>query len=347
VSHSLGDRPLGGTAPTLLVAEIGSNHDGDLRRALALIDAAAAAGADAVQFHSFRAARLVTPRAALPAPVASPADLYAHLERVELRTEWHAVLRERARARQLLFVATPFDEQRASLLAALGVVAFPVAAGDLAHLPLLRVLGGFGRPVLLGSALAGRGDIEAALTALGEGAGAPARRPPVVLVAGPSGRDGGAVGLRAVGRVEVRFDCPAGWADRQPGHVLALGAVARGACLVTKPFTDDRTRRGPEHAIALDPDGFRAMVAAVRELETALRADVPGLRGALALHRQAESRGVYAARSLPAGTVLAPEDLKLVRPALGASPAALPTLLGRRLLHARAADEPVDVDDVA
>jgi N,N'-diacetyllegionaminate synthase len=347
VSLSLGDRPIGGTAAALLVAEIGSNHDGDLGRALGLIDAAASAGADAVQLHSFRAAHLVAPRTALPAAAGSTADLYAHLERVALRTEWHAALRERATARNHLFLATAFDEQRATLLAALGVVAFPVAAGDVTHLPLLRVLGGFGRPVLLGCALAGRGEVETALAAVGEGAGAPPRRPPVVLVAGPSGRDGGAGGLRAIGRLEVRYDCLAGWADRQPGHVLALGAIARGACLVAKPFTDDRTRRGPEHAVALDPAGFRAMVTAVRELETALRADVPGLRAMIATHRQAESRGVYAPRSLAAGTVLAPEDLKLVRPALGASPAALPSLLGRRLLHACAADEPVDVDDVA
>ena len=347
MSLSLGDRPLGSGAPALLVAEIGSNHDGDLGRALALIDAAGAAGADAVQLHSFRAARLVAPRAMHPAGDRTAADAYAHLERVELRTEWHALLRERAASRRLVFLATPFDEERAALLAALGVSAFPVAAGDLTHVPLLRVLGGFGRPILLGTAAAGRGEIDAAMTAIGEGAGAPPRRPPVVLVAGPSGRERGGADLCAVGRLDVRYDCPVGWADREPGHVLALGAVARGACLVAKPFTDDRTRRGPDHAAALDPAGFAGMVAAVRELETALRGDLRMLRSGPAGHRHAESRGIYAARALPAGTVLGLDDLKIVRPAGGASPAALPALVGRRLLRACAADEPVDHDDVA
>ena len=277
VSLSLGDHPIGGGAPALLVAEIGSNHDGDLARALALIDAAAAAGADAVQLHSFRATRLVAPRAASAAGDRSAADTFAHLERVELRTEWHAVLRERAAARRLLFLSTPADDERATFLAALGVPAFPVAAGDLTRLPLLRVLGGFGRPILLGTAGAGQGEIDAALSAIGEGAGAPPRRPPVVLVTGPDAHDGNG-DLSAVGRLDVRYDCPVGWADRRPGHVLAVGAVARGACLVTKPFTDDRARRGPDHASALDPAGFGQLVTAVRELETALGHAEPRVR---------------------------------------------------------------------
>ena len=338
---SLGDRVVGDGAPSLIVAEIGSNHDGELERALALIDAAAAAGADAVGMHSFRAARLVAPRAMCATRDRSAADAYAHLERVELRTEWHAVLRERAAARKLVFLSTPFDEGRATLLAALGVAAFPVAAGDLTHVPLLRVLGGFGRPILLGTAGAQRGHIETAMAAIGEGAGAPPRRPPVVLVAGPGARGSD---LRAVGGLEVQYDCLVGWADRQPGHVLVLGAVARGACVVVKPLTDDRARRGPDHATSLDPAGFAAMVAAVRELESGLATDLRGRRHGPAAH---ESRGIYAARALPAGTVLGADDLKIVRPAGGAAPSALPALVGRRLLHALKLDEPIDQDDVA
>jgi len=268
VSLSLGDRPVGATAPALLVAEIGSNHDGDLARALALIDAAAAAGADAVQFHSFRAASL-TARAAVNG---ATTDLRAQWQRTELRTEWHAILRDRTTARGLVFLSIPFDAERAALLAALGVAGVPVAATSLTDLPFLRVLGGFGRPILLGAAPNANGDIEAALAAIGEGAGAPPRRPPVMLVTGPIADADGA-DLRAIGRLDLRHDCPVGWTDRQPGHVLALGAVARGASLIVKPFTDDRTRRGVAHATSLDPPAFRAMAGAVRELEAALAGD--------------------------------------------------------------------------
>src|SRR5262249_31321017 len=150
----------------------GANHDGDLARALALIDAAAAAGAGAVQFHSFRTERLPLPRVAAAVPGASTADAYAHLERLQLRTEWPAVLRHRVTARGALYLAPPSDEPRADLLAALGVAALAVAAADVANLPLLRVLGRFGRPILLETACAGRHVIDAALAAIGEGAGA-------------------------------------------------------------------------------------------------------------------------------------------------------------------------------
>ena len=268
MSLSLGDRSVGASAPALLVAEIGSNHDGDLARALALIDAAAAAGADAVQFHSFRAARLTAARPGAPGNGAS-ADLRAHWQRTELRTEWHAVLRDRATARRLVFLSVPFDTERATLLAALGVVAVPVPAASLTDLAFLRALGSFGRPVLLATGASADGEIDAALAAIGEGAGAPPRRPPVVLVTG-GGANGDGGDLAAVGRLDVRHDCPVGWTDRQPGHVLALGAVARGASLVVKPFTDDRARRGPGHATSLGPPAFAAMAAAVRELEGAL-----------------------------------------------------------------------------
>ncbi|MGH7896070.1 MAG: N-acetylneuraminate synthase family protein [Candidatus Binatia bacterium] len=336
---SLGERGLGAAAPALVVAEIGSNHDGDLERALMLVDAAAHAGADAVQFHSFRAALLLARRWPGPDGGWTAADAYPQLERAELRTEWHARLREQARVRGLVFLSTAFDMQRAELLAALGAPAFPVAAGDLTHVPLLRTLGGFGRPIMLATATAQAEEIAAALVAVGEGAGAPPRRPPVVLVAGPD--------LRSIGALRARFDCLVGWTDRVPGFTLALGAVALGACVVVKALTDDRCRRGPDHATALEPAELRTMVRAVRELDGALRgtperrATTPERAGCLA------RRGVFAVRALPAGAVLEASDLKVVRPALGAPPAALPALVGRRLVRPLAADQPVDLEDVA
>jgi hypothetical protein len=272
VSLSLGDRTVG-SGPTLIVAEIGSNHDGDLERALALIDAAAAAGADAVQFHSFRAAH---------AGAVHDRDAAR-----ELRTEWHARLRERAAARGRIFLATPFDEERATLLAALGVPAFPVASCDLERTPLLRAVGGFGRT---GAARRGRcrqrRDRRRARRDRGgrRRAAASGRR---------RARDRAERQRRrraARCRAARRAPCVPRRLERPPGDAGArAGAVARGACLVVKPFSDDRTRRGPEHATALDPAAFAAMVAAIRELEPAL-AEPRMRRGPLPAGRPAVER---------------------------------------------------------
>jgi sialic acid synthase SpsE len=345
----LGDRPLGDGAPCLVIAEVGSNHDGDFPRALALIDAAAAAGADAVKFQSFRAATLLAPRRAAPGGGWEPAAAYPTLERLEVPLEWHAALRDRAAERGVLFLSTPFDEERASFLAALGVPAFKVASGDLTHVPLLRRMGSFGRPVLLSTGHAVPEEVDAALAAIVEGAGSAARRPPVVLLHCVSSYPlaPGDANLRVLPALRARSGCLVGWSDHSPGHTLAVGAVALGACVIEKHFTDDRGRPGPDHPFAMEPADFRAMVTAIRELEQALGDGEKRPAGAERDERTWARRAVYAARPLPAGAVLEARDLKVVRPALGLPPSALGSLVGRRLGRALDTDEPLRAEDCA
>jgi N,N'-diacetyllegionaminate synthase len=347
MSVRLGERALGDGAPCLVIAEIGSNHDGSLERALALVDAAAAAGADAVKFQSFRAATLLARRRPLAGGGWQPAAAYSILERLELPAEWHVSLRDRARDRGVLFLSTPFDEERAGLLAALGVPAFKVASGDLTHVPLLRRIGGFGRPVLLSTGLATPDEVDAALAAIAEGAGAPERRPPVVLLHCVSlyPLQPGDANLRALPALRARYGCPVGWSDHSPGHTLALGAVALGACVIEKHFTDDRTRPGPDHPFAMEPAEFRDMVSAIRDLEAALGDGEKRPRCGEEGERTWARRSVHAARALGAGAVLEARDLKIVRPALGLPPAAFASLLGRRLGRALEIDEPLRAGD--
>jgi N-acetylneuraminate synthase/N,N'-diacetyllegionaminate synthase len=348
VTISLADRPVGAGAPCLVVAEIGSNHDGRLDRALALVDAAADAGADAVKFQSFRAATLLARRWPASDGGWQPAGAYPTLERLEVPDAWHAPLRDRAASRGLLFLSTAFDEERARLLAALGVPAMKVASGDLTHLPLLRCLGGFGRPVLLSTGHATPDEIAAALAAVGEGAGTRERQPPVVLLHCVScyPLESGAANLRALPTLAATYGCPVGWSDHSPGFTLALGAVALGACVVEKHLTDDRRRPGPDHPFAMEPAEMRAMVAAIRELETGLGDGVKRPRPEEASERTWARRSIYAARRLGAGAVLEPRDLKVVRPALGLPPSALGDLVGRRLRRALEPDEPLRAEDV-
>jgi N,N'-diacetyllegionaminate synthase len=342
----IGDREVGDGLPCLLVAAIGSNHDGSLARAIELSDAAATAGAGAVRFQSFRAATLLARRWPRPDGGWQTCEHYAQLERLELPAEWHAPLRDRARQRGLLFLSTPYDEARAALLASLGVPAFRVSCGDLTHEPLLRCLGGYGRPILLSTGLATADEVRGGLAALARGAGADERRPPAVLV--HCGVDPAAVehgmDVRALPVLRAGFDSLVGWSDHAPGHVHALAAVALGACLVEKHLTDDRRRPGAAHATSLEPVDFAAMARAVRALEPGLGDGALEPRGAALAARAHVRRGVYAARSLPAGTVLDEADLKVVRPALGAEPGAIERLIGRRLARRLAVDEPLADD---
>ena len=293
----IGEREAGDGCPTLVVAAIGSNHDASLPRALALIDAAASAGANAVRFQSFRAATLVTRRRPRPGGGWQACEEYAQLERLELPADWHAPLRDRARQRGLVFLSTPYDEGRAALLASLGMPAFRVSCGDVTHEPLLRTLGGYGRPVLLSTGLASEREIDGALAAVANGAGLAERRQAVVLV--QCARDQLAetrADLRTVATLQRRFDCLVGWSDHGAGWVHALGAVALGACLVEKPLTDDRRRSGADHATSLEPLEFAAMTTAIRTLEGALGDGTLAAEAACTAALGRMRRGVYAAR---------------------------------------------------
>lgn len=336
----IGGRPVGDGAPTLVVAVIGSNHDGDLDRALALVDAAADAGADAVRFLSYRAEQLLARRQLGPEGW-RVTEGFVDVERLELPASWHALLRNRAHERGLVFLSTPFDEGRAGLLAALGVPAFRVASGDVTHLPLLRCLGGFGRPILLSTELATHAEIRAALAAIAVGAEAPGRVPPVILLGRGGARGARRGALRVLGRLRGRFALPVGWSDEHRTHVCALGAVALGACIVEKLFTDDRRRPGEEHVRAVEPMELAVLVDAIRELERGLLPVRTAAEPDGDTRRQAMRRGIHAARPLPAGTVLQASDLKIVRPAHGLPPLALDDLVGRRLGEAVDVDEPI------
>ena len=334
----LGDRAVGDEQPSYLIAAIGSNHDGSLDRALALIDAAAGAGADAVRFQSFRPATLLARRWPHPDGGWRAAEGFPVLERLAVPNEWHPLLRDRARARGLAFLSTPFDESRASLLAALGVPGFKMAAGDVTHLPLLRRVASYGRPIILSTGLATSAEIESAVQAIVAGAGSPARRPPIVLLQ----RD---ADLRALATMRLRHGCLVGWSDHAPGHALALGAVTLGACIVEKPFTDDPGRLGPDHAGATEPVAWSAMALAIRDLEAGL-GDGHQRPGANEdLERVWIRRSVYAARAIAAGAMIEAADLKIVRPGIGVPPAAFATLVGRRAHRAIEIDEPLRPDD--
>jgi N,N'-diacetyllegionaminate synthase len=341
------DRTIGGGAPCFVIAELGSNHDGSLERALALVDAAADAGADAVKLQSFRAATLVSRRRRLEDGSWRPVEAFPTLERLEVPPEWHVRVRDHAATRGVVFLSTPFDEERAAMLAALGVPAFKIASGDLTHLPLLRRVGAFGRPVLLSTGLATPEEIDAALGALAEGAGGPERRPPVVLLHCVSlyPLRPGEANLRALPTLAARYGCPIGWSDHSPGHTLALGAVALGAAVIEKHLTDDRRRRGPDHGYAMEPAEFQAMVGAVRELESALGDGSKRPCAAEEPERVWARRALHAARPLAAGTKLEARDLKVVRPADGLPPAALGSVLGRTLRRALECDEPLRAGD--
>ena len=316
---------------TFVIAEAGVNHNGDMALARALVDVAAAAGADAVKFQTFAVDRLVTRSAATAEyqrrALGGGPSQYEMLARLELSAADHEMLVAHCAARGIEFMSTPFDPESARFLKRLGVRRIKISSGDVTNLPMLEVVGALGLPVILSTGMADLEEVGAAVATL-RAAGVTDLALLQCVSNYPA--DPALTNLRVMDTFARAFGTPVGLSDHSPGTTVAIAAAARGAAYVEKHFTVDRTLPGPDHQASLLPDELRALVAAIREVEAALGDGVKRPAPSELPVRDVARKSLVAARDVPAGTALATDDLVILRPGTGLSPAALPRVLGRR-----------------
>lgn len=344
----IGDRVIGPGHPAFVIAEAGSNHNGDIRTAFALIDAAAAAGADAVKFQTFRADALV---ARTSHPIATLTDefgkfgktVHEMFVKAEMPLAWLPKLRDRAGERGIMFLSTPFDEESADTLAGLGMPAFKIASYEVVHLPLLRHTARFGRPMLLSTGMASLGEIEDALAAVrGEG------NDQVAIFHCPIGYPvpPAHVNLAVMDTLAQTFGVPVGLSDHTTGVAIPIGAVARGATLIEKHFTLDNSQHGPDHGFAINPDELAALVAGVRAVEQSVGDPRKVCLPSEQLHYVRGRRSLFVSADVAAGEVIRREQIVVLRPGVGLAPRYLDTIAGRPARRAMRAFEPITWDDV-
>lgn len=341
---------------TLIIAEAGVNHDGDGAAAVALVDAAAEAGADALKLQTFRTQLLVSddaPQAPYQrerSPAASQAEM---LRRLELDADAHRAVAKRCAERGIEFLSTPFDPPSLSLLMELDVQRLKVASGELTNGPMLLRMARTGLPLIVSTGMATLDEVADALAIIAWGRGSAdgvptdeeLARERASVLAGDSVGLGGVtvlhctssyptdpshVNLRAMQTLSEGVHLPVGYSDHTVGDAVAIAAVARGAVVIEKHLTLDRSRPGPDHAASIDPGGFAALVRAIREVEMALgdRTKQPS-PSELAV-RDVARRSVVAARAVRAGTILTEEDLVALRPGGGLPPNEVWRLIGTR-----------------
>jgi N-acetylneuraminate synthase len=340
-------RSIGPGHPCFVIAEIGVNHNGDLDLALRMIDAAAQAGADAAKFQTFRTERVIS-RAARQAEyqrrnTGVAESQFEMVRRLELGDTAFARLAERCAQKGILFLSSPFDEGSAELLDALGVPAFKIGSGELTNHPFLASLARRGRPLLLSTGMATLREVDLALAVI--------RRhgnPPVALLhcvsSYPSAA--GESNLAAIETMRRAFNVPVGWSDHSLGIHVSIAAVARGACILERHFTLDRTLPGPDHAASLDPVEFGQLVVAVRDVEAAIGSGQKVPRDSERDTAEVARRSLHVARDLAAGARLTSEDLVLLRPGTGLPPSALATTVGRTTRRALGAGEMLEEADL-
>lgn len=318
---------------TLVIAEAGVNHNGDMVMAKALIDAAADAGADLVKFQTFSADRLVTvtARKADYQAVTTAADesQYEMLRRLELTSEMHDVLMAHAAQRGIEFFSTAFDLQSLDYLMGLGMGRIKVPSGEITNLPYLRKVGAFGKQVILSTGMSNLGDIEAALNVL-EQAGTP--RQEIILLhcnteyPVPMGE----VNLRAMQSIAQAFGVQVGFSDHTEGIEIPIAAVALGACVIEKHFTLDRGLPGPDHRASIEPDQLMRMISSIRNVELALGDGIKRPSASEERNRPIARKSLVAARTIRAGEIFVEDDLTAKRPGTGISPMRLGEVLGRK-----------------
>lgn len=329
---AIADRLVGVGAPCLIIAEAGVNHNGQPALAHALIDAAAAAKADAVKFQTFRADRLAVtsaPKAAYQKRNGPAGESQLEmLRRLELPDDVVRELAVHCRAKGILFLSSPFDEESADFLDALGMPAFKVPSGELTNSPFLRHLAEKGKPLIVSTGMADMSEVEAAVGVIRA-----ADAPPFALLHCVSNypADPADCNLHAIGALERAFGVPAGWSDHTTGIDIAVAAVALGAAILEKHFTTDRALPGPDHRASLEPGELADMVRAVRRVESALGTGIKRPAASEADTASVARKSLVAVRDLAAGTVISATDLAARRPGTGLPPSRQGELLGRRL----------------
>lgn len=353
-AFALGSKVVGSNEPTYFIADIAANHDGELSRAKMLMTLAKDSGADCAKFQHFRAEHIVSDVGfkALGGQQSHQAawskSVFEVYQDASLPWEWTAELASHARAIDIEFMSAPYDFAAIDHLAPF-VNAYKVGSGDVNWLEELSYITSKGKPVLLATGAASLDDVSRAMTLLR------ATGVPVVLMQCNTNYEGSIdniahVNLRVLKEYEQTFpDVILGLSDHTPGHVTVLGAVALGARVIEKHFTDDTTRVGPDHAFSMDPHTWKDMVQATRWLEAALG---DGRKKVEYNEHQTvilQRRCVRAARNLPPGHVITRADLVILRPAPADAYAAheIDEVLGRTVTAPLEAGQHVRPSDLA
>jgi len=334
------------TQRTLIIAEAGVNHNGDLVLAKKLIDIAAETGADLVKFQTFCADRLVT-HAANKADYQTKAkggneSQHEMLRQLELRPEMHKELIAHCALRNIGFFSTGFDIDSIDLLVSLGQDYFKIPSGEITNLPYLRHIGRLCKPVIISTGMATMGDIEAAIDVLEE-AGTSRDNMTLLHCTTEYPTPMADVNLRAMLSIKSAFGVAVGYSDHTSGIEVAIAAVALGATVIEKHFTLDRNLTGPDHKASLEPSELKALVSAIRNIEVALGDGIKRLTPSEAKNKPIARKSLVVIQAIKAGELFTEHNISAKRPGTGISPMQWDKVVGRKAHRDYAVDELIEL----
>lgn len=340
-------RSIGPDHPPFVICELSGNHNGDLGRALAMIDAAAETGADAIKIQTYTADTITLdvdrPEFRIQGGLWDGRTLHDLYREAQTPYEWHPALFEQATKRGVILFSSPFDETAVDLLSGLDAPAYKIASFEAVDLPLIRYAAARGRPLIISTGMANEAEIAAARdAAIQGGAGG------VILLHCVSSYPASFAdaNLRTVPDMAARFGCLVGLSDHTPGTAASVAAVALGACVIEKHFTLARADGGPDAAFSLEPAEFAALVRDCRDAWASLGRAHYDLLGSEAGNIQFR-RSLYIVADVAEGERLTRAHVRSVRPGNGLPPDAIEEVLGRQAVRALRRGEPLSRDMLA
>lgn len=330
---------------TLIIAEAGVNHNGDISLALKLVEAAVKAGADVVKFQTFQANEL----AAKTAPKASYQKEYTDkhesqlemLKKLEISHEHHAILVECCDSNGIEFLSTAFDLPSIDLLSKVRLRRWKIPSGEITNLPYLRKIASKNQPTILSTGMASLGDIEVAIEALLE-AGLEKTYLTVMHCTTEYPAPFSEVNLRAINTIALSFNVAVGYSDHTEGIAVPIAAVALGATVIEKHLTLDRTMPGPDHQASLEPDQFASMVRGIRSIEQAMGDGVKRPTLSELPNRLIARKSLVALKEINNGDAFTSDNVGAKRPGSGISPMHWDILLGRKATRNYLPDELIE-----
>ena len=315
-----------------IIAEAGVNHNSRMDLALQLVDQAVLAGADAVKFQTAIPEMVATGAAEKAGyqqkATGSEESQLDMIRKLLLPMEAFHDIAVYCREKGILFFSTAFDLVSLDYLERLGQLYHKIPSGEITNLPYLRQIGSYGKPVILSTGMATLGEIEAAIDAV-EAAGTSRSRMTVLHCNTEYPTPVGDVNLRAMQTIKDAFGVEVGYSDHTDGIEIAVAAVALGARMIEKHLTLDRTLPGPDHKASLEPAAFKAMVSAIRNVESALGSAVKHPSNSETKNRPIARRSLVALTKIKAGETFSAQNMIAKRPGNGISPMRWDEVIGR------------------
>jgi N-acetylneuraminate synthase len=327
------DREIGPGQRPYLIAEMSGNHNQSLERALDIVDAAAAHGADAIKLQTYTAATMTLNLCMPGFVIEDPKSLWAGRQLYELYEEahtpwaWHAPIMARARSLGMACFSSPFDATAVDFLESLNAPAYKIASFEITDLPLIRRVAATGKPMIMSTGMATAGEIDEAVRAARD---AGCRELVLLKCTSTYPATANNTHISTIPHMRTLFGCEVGLSDHTMGCGVSVAATALGATVIEKHFTLSRADGGVDSTFSMEPLELRQLR---EETERAWQAVGHITYGPTAAEMKslAFRRSLYIAQDMLAGEVLTPENLRCVRPGFGLAPRHLDSLLGQRI----------------